>query len=193
VLRGLDVADEDFDLVQRFQSGDVTAFDLLVHKYQSKIYDIVYHYTRDAENAYDLSQEIFEKAFKSLGRFRMRSSFYTWLYKIAVNACIDYGRKRSRFQAVSIEELSSSYNISVLGTEPSPAEAVELQELENQIAKAIQQLPPKQRAVFIMKRQEGLSLEEIAQIMGRSVGTIKAHLSHATHKLMDLLGPYLER
>ena len=187
------MADEDFDLVQRFQRGDVTAFDSLVHKYQSKIYDIVYHYTRDAENAYDLSQEVFEKAFKSLGRFRRKSSFYTWLYRIAVNACIDYGRKRSRFQAVSIEELSSSYSTPVLGTEPSPAEAVELQELENQIAKAIQQLPPKQRAVFIMKRQEGLSLEEIAQIMGRSVGTIKAHLSHATHKLMGLLGPYLEK
>jgi RNA polymerase sigma-70 factor (ECF subfamily) len=187
------VADEDLNLVERFQSGDATAFGLLAEKYQSKVYDIVYRYTRDVENAYDLSQEVFEKAFKSLGRFKKKSSFYTWLYKIAVNACIDYGRKKSRFQHVPIEELSYSHHLLTSETGYSPDEAVELQELKNQIDKAIEQLPPKQRAVFIMKRQEGLSLEQIAQILGRSVGTIKAHLSHATHKLMDSLGPYLEK
>jgi RNA polymerase sigma-70 factor (ECF subfamily) len=187
------VADEDLDLVERFQRGDVTAFELLVTKYQNKIYDIAYRYTRNAEDAYDLSQEVFERVFKSLGRFRKKSSFYTWLYRIAVNACIDYGRQRSRFQAVPIEEWARSHEPLSAGPSYSPVEAVELQELKHQIAKAIDQLPPKQRTVFIMKRQEGLSLEEIAQTLGRSVGTIKAHLFHATHKLMDLLGPYLEK
>jgi RNA polymerase sigma-70 factor (ECF subfamily) len=187
------VADEDLDLVERFQSGDVAAFELLVNKYQSKIYDIAYHYTRNAEDAYDMSQEIFERVFKSLGGFRRKSSFYTWLYRIAVNACIDYGRQRSRFQAVPIEEWTCLHESLSAGSSYPPAEAVELQELKHQIAKAIDQLPPKQRTVFILKRQEGLSLEEIARILDRSVGTIKAHLFHATHKLMDLLGPYLEK
>lgn len=187
------MADEDLDLVERFQRGDVTAFELLVTKYQSKIYDIAYRYTHNAEDAYDLSQEVFERVFKSLGRFRRKSSFYTWLYRIAVNACIDYGRQRSRSQTVSIEEWACSHESLSADPSYSPAKAVELQELKHQIAKAIDQLPPKQRTVFILKRQEGLSLEEIARILGRSVGTIKAHLFHATHKLMDLLGPYLEK
>lgn len=187
------MTDEDLDLVDRFQHGDVTAFEQLVIKYQDKIYDIAYRYTRNAEDAYDLSQEVFEKVFKSLGRFRKKSSFYTWLYRIAVNACIDYGRQRSRSQAVPIEEWVCSHESLGVGSTYSPAEALELQELKHQIAKAIDQLPSRQKTVFILKRQEGLSLEEIAQVLGRSVGTIKAHLFHATHKLMDLLGPYLEK
>jgi RNA polymerase sigma-70 factor (ECF subfamily) len=187
------VADEDLDLVQKFQSGDTSAFEPLVRKYQDKIYDIAYYHTHNAEDAYDLSQEVFEKAFKSLMRFRRKSSFYTWLYRIAVNACIDYGRKRSRLQTVPIEEWTSSHESLITGVGYSPADDIELAELRQQIARAIDQLPPKQRAVFIMKRQDELSLEEIAQILGRSVGTIKAHLSHATHKLLNLLGSYLEK
>ena len=186
------MADEDLELVRRFQNGDSTAFDPLVSKYQGKIYDIAYYHTHNAEDAYDLSQEVFERAFKSLGRFRRRSSFYTWLYRIAVNACIDYGRKKSRLQTVPIEEWTSTHGAFSTEGNLSPAGDVEFEELENQIAKAIDQLPPKQRAVFIMKRQEEMSLEEIAQALGRSVGTIKAHLSHATHKLLNLLGPYLK-
>ncbi len=187
------MADEDLDLVKRFQSGDATAFDPLVRKYQDKVYDIAYYHTRNAEDAYDLSQEVFERAFKSLGRFRRKSSFYTWLYRIAVNACIDHGRKRSRLQTVPIEEWTSSHESFSTGSDYSPAENIELAELKYQIDRAIDQLPPKQRAVFIMKRQEGLSMKEIAQILGRAEGTVKAHMHHATHKLMDLLSPYLEK
>ena len=185
--------DADIDLVDRFQHGDVAAFESLVKKYQNKVYDIVYHYTHDVEDAYDLSQEVFERAFKSLGGFKKKSSFYTWLYRIAVNACIDYGRKRSRLQVIPVEDWSSLRDSLAAGSGYSPAEAALTKELEQQITRAIDQLPPKQRAVFIMKRLDGLSLEEIAQISGRKVGTIKAHLSHATHKLMDLLGPYLQK
>jgi RNA polymerase sigma-70 factor (ECF subfamily) len=186
------VIDEDLELVERFQCGDITAFELLVNKYQNKIYEISYRHTRNAEDAYDLSQEVFEKVFKFLRSFKRKSSFYTWLYRIAVNACIDYNRKKSRSQSVPIEEWVCSYDSSVTTTNYSPARALELKELRHQIAKAIDQLPPKQKTVFILKRQEGLSLKEISRILGRSEGTIKAHLFHATHKLMELLSPYLE-
>jgi len=186
------LGDEDLDLVESFQRGDVVAFELLVRKYQSKIYEIAYRHTRNAEDAYDLSQEVFERVFKSLGRFKGNSSFYTWLYRIAINACIDYGRKRARIQSVPIEEWADLTTSLDHRDDYSPADAIELQELERQIAQAINKLPPKQRTVFILKRQEGLSLEEIANILGRSVGTIKAHLFHATHKLMDLLKPYMD-
>jgi RNA polymerase sigma-70 factor (ECF subfamily) len=187
------VAEDDLELVTRFQNGDAAAFGPLVSKYQGKIYDIAYYHTHDTEDAYDLSQEVFERAFKSLSGFKRKSSFYTWLYRIAINACIDYGRKKSRLQTVPIEEWVSTHESSNTGSDSSPVDDVELDELRQQITKAIDQLPPKQRAVFIMKRQDELSLEEIADILGRSVGTIKAHLSHATHKLMDLLEPYLEK
>lgn len=186
------MADEDLELVRRFQSGDSSAFEPLVNKYQQKIYDIAYYHTHNAEDAYDLSQEVFERAFKSLSGFKKKSSLYTWLYRIAVNACIDYGRKKTRLQTIPIEEWADSHESFSTGTTNSPAGHVEYKELERQISKAIDQLPPKQRAVFIMKRQEDMSLEEIAQVLGRSVGTIKAHLSHATHKLLNLLGPYLK-
>ena len=187
------MVDEDLELVKRFQSGDTTAFDPLVSKYQKKIYDIAFYHTHNADDARDLSQEVFERVFKSLGGFKRKSSFFTWLYRIARNACVDHGRKKSRLQTVPIEEWTSSHESFSTGSEYSPAGDIELAELRRQIAKAIDQLPPKQRAVFIMKRQEGLSLAEIAQILDRSVGTIKAHLSHATHKLMKLLKPYLEK
>jgi RNA polymerase sigma-70 factor (ECF subfamily) len=187
--------DEDLELVERFQCGDVSAFDILVLKYQKKIYEIVYSHTRNVEDAYDLSQEIFMKAFKALGRFRKKSSFYTWLYSIAINVCIDYGRKNKHYQMVPIEEwMQSPDSDDNMNTDNgySPAGAVELKELKHQLAWAIEQLPPKQKIVFIMKRQQGLSLEEIANLLGRSVGTIKAHLFHATSRLASLLKPYLE-
>lgn len=189
------MADEDIDLVERFQRGDLTAFDMLVNKYQHKIYNIVYHHIRNVEDAYDLSQEVFLRAFKALGRFKKKSSFYTWLYCIAVNVCIDYGRHNARFQTIPIEEWARShdtFDAGELDLSRSPAKVVELQELRFQIARAIDQLPPKQKAVFIMKRQEGLPLREIARILGCSVGTVKAHLFHATCKLAHLLAPYLE-
>ena len=185
--------DSDITLVERFQHGDVAAFESLVLKYQNKVYDIIYHYTHDVEDAYDLSQEVFERAFKSLGGFKRKSSFYTWLYRIAINACIDYGRKWSRLQVFPVEDWSSLRDSLIAGSGNSPAETVLVQELSQQITRAIDQLPPKQRAVFIMKRLDGMSLEEIAQVLGRKVGTVKAHLSHATHKLMDLLDPYLQK
>ena len=189
--------DDDLELVERFQNGDVSAFDQLVAKYQDKVYDIVYSHIRNVEDAYDLSQEVFLKTFKSLGRFRKKSSFYTWLYSITINVCIDHSRKRKRYKTVPIEDWMQIPDIGmgdsiVTQSRYSPACALELKELKHKLAWAIDQLPPKQRTVFIMKRQQDLSLEEIANIMGRSVGTIKAHLFHATTRLSSLLKNYLE-
>ena len=187
--------DEDLDLVERFQSGDISAYDLLVAKYQGRVYEIVYSHIRNVEDAYDLSQEVFIKVFKGLNRFRKKSSFYTWLYSISINVCIDHSRKNKGHLMVPIEEWAqSSDSFDSLNTDSdnSPSGAVELKELKHQLAWAIEQLPPKQKAVFIMKRQQGLSLDEIAEILGRSVGTVKAHLFHATSKLAGLLKPYLE-
>lgn len=187
--------DEDLELVERFQDGDITAFDLLVTKYQDKVYDIVYSHIRNVEDAYDLSQDVFLKAFKALGNFKKKSSFYTWLYSIAINVCIDHSRKCKRHTTILIEDWMQLPDVADdinMESVYSPSGSVELKELKHQLAWAIEQLPPKQKTVFIMKRQQGLSLEEIANVMGRSVGTIKAHLFHATVKLANLLKNYLE-
>lgn len=187
------MAEEDLELVERFQNGDTTAFNLLANKYQKKIYDIVYYYIRNIDDSYDLCQEIFGKVFKSLGRFKKKSSFYTWLYSITINACIDYKRKSSRFQTISVDELKGSRELPSRNSDYSPDEILELEELKILIDKAIEKLPPKQKIVFILKRYEELSIEEIASILGKSEGTVKAHLFHATQKLMELLSPYLTK
>jgi len=187
--------DDDLDLVERFQNGDTSAFDIIVNKYKDKIYDIVYSHIRNVEDSYDLSQDVFLKVFKSLGSFRKKSSFYTWLYSVAINVCIDHSRKKKHQPAVLIEDwmqLSESIDSINSSDVYSPLCAVELKELKHQLEWAIDQLPPKQKTVFILKRQQGLSLEEISNIMGRSVGTIKAHLFHATTKLTNLLKNYLQ-
>lgn len=186
--------DEDIELVERFQCGDVSAYNLLVEKYKDRIYEIIYSHIRNVEDAYDLSQEVFIKVFKGLNRFKKKSSFYTWLYSIAINVCIDYSRKNKGHLMVPIEEWTQSESFDTFNIENSysPSKTLELKELKHQLAWAIDQLPPNQKAVFIMKRQQGLSLDEIAKILGRSVGTVKAHLFHATSKLASLLKPYLD-
>jgi len=186
--------DEDIALVERFQCGDISAYDVLVEKYKDKIYEIIYSHTRNVEDAYDLSQEVFIKVFNGLSRFKRKSSFYTWLYSITINVCIDHSRKNKGHLMVPIEEWtqSDSFDSFSIDSSSSPSKTLELKELKRQLAWAIEQLPPKQKAVFIMKRQQGLSLDEIAKILGRSVGTVKAHLFHATSRLASLLKPYLE-
>jgi len=187
--------DNDIELVERFQNGDLSAFDFLVIKYQDKVYDIVYSHIHNVEDSYDLSQDIFLKAFKALGKFKKKSSFYTWLYSIAINVCIDHSRKHKKHVMVPIEEWGQTPDLSEnFNTDScySPSGSLELKELKHQLAWAIDQLPPKQKTVFLMKRQQGMSLEEISKILDRSVGTVKAHLFHATTKLSNLLKNYLE-
>lgn len=186
--------DPDRGLVERAQDGDSGAFGQLVQKYQKRIYELAYSFTHQPEEAYDLSQEIFLRAFKSLKRFKSRSTFYTWIYRIAKNAGIDYTRRQAgRKNVPFIEELPPDNALfHPRYSEDIAMHRLERLELHEEIKKAIQQLSPRQKQVFILRHYEGLALREIADALHLRVGSVKAHLFSATRKLRGLLTPYLE-
>jgi RNA polymerase sigma-70 factor (ECF subfamily) len=185
---------DEKELVERFQNGEKDVFNELVIKYQGKIYNLVYKYVSNSETARDLSQEIFIKAFRALPRFKRQSAFYSWLYRIAINLCIDFIRQQKRGQTLSFEDLTTGGNDEIVFNDvsPLPPDQVEAKELGYIIGKAVEQLPPKQQRVFNLRYQDGLQLKEIAAQLDRSEGTIKAHLHHAHKRLQTLLIPYLK-
>ena len=185
---------DERELVERFQNGEQEAFNELVIRYQGKIYNLVYKYVSNSETAKDLSQEIFIKAFRALPNFKRQSAFYSWLYRIAINLCIDFIRQQKRGRALSFEDLTAGDNDEMAFNDvgPLPPDQLETKELGHIIGQAVQQLPPKQQRVFNLRYQDGLQLKEIAAQLDRSEGTIKAHLHHAHKRLQTLLVPYLK-
>ena len=185
---------DEKELVERFQNGEQEVFNELVNRYHGKIYNLVYKYVSNSETAKDLSQEIFIKAYRALPNFKRQSAFYSWLYRIAVNLCIDFIRQQKRGQILSFEDLSTggSDEPTFNDVSPLPPDQIETKELGQIIGQAVQQLPPKQQHVFHLRYHDGLQLKEIAAQLDRSEGTIKAHLHHAHKRLRTLLVPYLK-
>lgn len=184
---------QDNELVKRFQAGEIEAFDKLVIRYQDKIYRLTYSFVHNREDALDLSQEAFIKAFVALRRFKRKSAFYSWLYRITVNVCIDFVKSRKSIKSVSLDvETASSYNVPIQEyRQYSPTKSVEQKELQKRVLDAISTLPLKQREVFVLRHWEELSIKEIAVLIGRSEGTVKAQLFHANRKLRKHLLDYL--
>ena len=185
---------EDDKLVERFQNGEVEAFDELVIRYQDKIYRLAYGFVHNREDTLDLSQEAFLRAFQALERFERKSAFYSWLYRITMNLCIDFLRSRSRTKFVSLDaETAYLPNGLIRGYKQySPTKYVEEKELQQHIISAVSALAPKQREVFVLRHWDGLQIKEIANVIGRSEGTVKAHLFHAARNLRKHLAGYLE-
>lgn len=184
----------DLMLVKRFQRGNTKAFDYLLVKYQRRIYGIAYNFTHNTDDAFDLTQEVFVRAFIALHSFKRESNFYTWLYRIAQNVCIDYVRKRNRYQVVDLDDNQINAEPKLLAYVRSiePTKKVESEELKREIANAVTQLRSRQKQAFILRHYEGLTIKEIAKTMECQLGTVKAHLSHANHRLRQLLAPYVE-
>ena len=183
---------DDDELVTQFQNGDKSVFNTLVLKYQNRIAKLIYKNTNDAETTKDLCQETFLKAFKSLPKFKRESAFYSWLYRIAMNCCIDYVRQQNRRKTVPYDELTASPEEILISKYPSPSHLVEMEELGDIINKAVDQLPTKQQRVFRLRYDQKLQIKEVAVIISRSEGTVKTHLHHAHKRLRELLRPYLE-
>lgn len=183
---------DDDKLVTNFQNGDKNAFNTLVLKYQNRIAKLIYRHTNDAETTKDLCQETFLKAYKSLPKFKRESAFYSWLYRIAVNCCIDYVRQQNRRKTVPYDELTAGPEEILISKSPSPSHLVEMEELGDIISKAVEQLPTKQQRVFRLRYEKKLQIKEVAILINRSEGTVKTHLHHAHKRLRELLRPYLE-
>jgi RNA polymerase sigma-70 factor (ECF subfamily) len=173
--------DEDLDLINRSQAGEREAFDELVIKYQKPLYSLLYRMVSNREDAADLLQKTFIKAFVGLRSFERRSSFKTWLYQIAINLAKNVYRDRARFTQVPIDDV-------VIRRDPRTLDALVQKESRLLLREALADLPEKQRMTVMLRVQEGRKFEEISTIMKCSLGTAKANYHHGVQKLKKKLG-----
>jgi len=187
----------DEELIARIRRGDHAAYQVLVEKYQQRIYAVTYGLLGNREDALDAMQEAFIKAYRSLDRFKGKSGFYTWLYRIATNAAIDLGRKTSRRDEVEFrEEIDADEekgDYPIAPATENPADELMRKELGELIEEAIGELPPEQRTAIVLREIEGLSYREIAKVMKCSQGTVMSRLHYGRKRLQELLGPHLEK
>ena len=188
--------DDDLAYVRRVQSGDVEAFDHLVLKYRERLFSIIYNLTSNREDAADLTQESFIKAFRSLKRFRGRSSFFTWLYRIGVNVTLSHLQKHKARRFFSFENLSEEVNqetaFEILASRSKTERPTLLNELQEKLNEALQKLSNKHRTIVVLFEIEGLSHKQIAEIMKCSEGTVRSRLHYAKQQLQAYLSDYLK-
>ncbi len=181
----------DQELVKSFQTGDKNAFNELQKRHQNKIYYLILKYQKNVEVAKDICQEVFLRAFLRLKTFNGGAKFYTWLYRVAVNLCIDFHRKHSRISTTNLlEEFPISHQVEKCDDTFDPLSVLEKEELYEKVREAIKMLPPKQRNVLILRYYGELKISEIALKVGCSEGTVKAQLFHAKRKLAKTLKGY---
>jgi RNA polymerase sigma-70 factor (ECF subfamily) len=172
--------DDDLQLLDRCVAGDREAFDELVLKHQKSLYSMLYRMVSDADDAADILQKTFVKAFTGIRGFERRSSFRTWLYQIAINLAKNFYRDRSRAAKVPLDDV-------VIGRDPKTLESLIRKETRDRLYRALKELPDKQRMTVMLRIQEQKTFEEIAGIMECSVGTSKANYHHGVQKLKVLL------
>ena len=171
-------ADEDLVIVRKIQDGDVDAFDALILKYRERVYSVIYNLTSNREDASDLTQETFIKAFQSINRFKGKSSFFTWLYRIALNTSLTYLRKNKLRRFFSFEKMVDEDHtegfIENMTADSDSDKAALMSELQEKLNDAFQKLSVKHRTVITLFEIDGLSHKEIAEIVGASVGTVRS-------------------
>ena len=185
----------DAQLVQRVQKGDKGAFDLLVLKYQHKIVNLVMRYVRDPDQALDIAQEAFLKAYRALPRFRGDSAFYTWMYRIAVNTAKNYlAAQRRRPMDVELDlQDPEQFDLHAKLKETDTPEGVTLsQELQATVERAIAALPDDLRTAIVLRELDGMSYEEIAQTMECPVGTVRSRIFRARDAISKKIGTLID-
>lgn len=189
-------AAEERELVARAQAGDLEAYDILMRRHQERIYATVYHMTSSHEDANDLTQESFIKAFRALGSFKGDSSFFTWLYRIAVNKTINFLKQRKNRGAMSLNDLDFNAehdpDLVSLISERTPRRDINLAELQEKLNEAMQRLSEVHRLVVTLHDIQGLPHEEIGRIMDCNVGTVRSRLFYARQQLQAYLADYVK-
>ena len=185
----------DLELVKRVQRGDKKAFDILVRKYQQKVVKLVSRYVHDPNEALDVSQEAFLKAYRALPNFRGESAFYTWLYRIAINTAKNFLVAQDRrppdsdIDVADAEQFNGLTNLKEMAT---PERLLLSSELERTIAAALEELPDDLRTAITLRELEGMSYEEIAQTMSCPVGTVRSRIFRAREAIDAKLRPLLQ-
>ena len=188
---------EDKQLVRRAQEGDLSAFDELIRRYQERVYATVYHMTSNHEDANDLTQETFVKAYKALSSFKGDSGFFTWVYRIAVNKTINFlKQKKNRHNGFSLNDLDFNAehdpDLVALISDKNPRRDMGLSELQEKLNEAMQKLSDVHRLVVTLHDIQGMSHEEIGKIMDCNPGTVRSRLFYARQQLQGSLADYLK-
>jgi len=187
---------EEMELVDRARGGDLRAYDELIKRYQERIYATVYHMTANHEDANDLAQESFIKAYHALKSFKGGSSFYTWLYRIAVNKTINFLKQRKNRQHMSLNDLDFNAehdpDLVALISDKTPRRAAGLSELQEKLNAALLKLSEHHRLAVVLHDVQGLSHEEIAKVMHCNIGTVRSRLFYARQQLQALLADYVK-
>lgn len=180
---------KDVQLVAFVLDGNTSAFSVLVKRHHERVFHTVYGLVGDLDEADDLAQEAFLKAFRSLNRFRGQSQFSTWLYRITVNCCLDHIKSKHRRSSVPLDENIEHQDFPRLGFNKSHAADVGVQrrELQEILEQALEDLPEEYRVTFVLREIEGLAYEEIADLLKCSVGTVKSRLFRGRTKLREIL------
>jgi RNA polymerase sigma-70 factor (ECF subfamily) len=181
----------DSQVVLKIRDGDTGAYRILVEQYQGRIYSMVLGMVKDEEHAWDITQDSLIKAFKKLDSFRIDSSFYTWLYRIASNSAIDYLRKAKRRRTEEFDDGVGAKDqagmIDPMYSTTSPAKDLERSQLKDRIFEAMQHISPEQRQIVLLREVEGYSYKEISDTMDIPEGTVMSRLFYARRKLQELL------
>jgi len=192
---GADNPQADQDLVKAAQSGDFNAYDELVRRYQQRIYATTYHMTSNHEDASDLTQDTFIKAFQAIKSFKGDSSFFTWVYRIAVNKTINFLKQRKNKSALSLDDLDlnpeGDPDLLALVSDKTPRREVNLAELQQKLNEAMLKLSDVHRLVVTMHDIQGLPHEEIGKVLGCNTGTVRSRLFYARQQLQAHLSEFI--
>ena len=181
----------DLEVVELCQQGDLQAYELLVTRYRNKVYGLAYGMLRNEQDATDVCQEAFIRGWQAIGNFKKTASFYTWMYRITTNLCIDFVRRRDRRPTVPFEEaIDPDADVNVHeppSSNPLPTDEAQRGELRAQIDAALLELSPDHRAVIQLREFDGMDYAEIAKVVGISIGTVMSRLHYARKHLQKLL------
>jgi len=180
---------KDDELILKAQQGELYSFDLLVKRYQKKIYYLAYRLVKNHDSADDIAQETFIHAYSAIKSFKIGYSFYTWLYRICMNLSINF-LKRQKFVIPESRFVEEANPLDREVTTLDPLSELASKELENKIEKALDSLPPKYKAVLILRIYEDYSYEEIAKTLKISTGTVMSRLFRARAKMQEMLKEY---
>ncbi len=184
---------DDLALVERCRAGDVAAFEPLVEKYRQRVYRLAYNVLRDTEDAWDVAQEAFIRAYQALPSFRGQSAFYTWLFRITMNVASDRARQRAaRGRAFGTERVEEEeWDRTLVDQSEAPDDSAARAEDRRRIERALESLPEHHRAIIMLSDLQGLSYREIAEVLGIPMGTVMSRLHNARKRLREALGPLL--